>query len=270
LRVGALHSKPSRRLTRRAAGKVGRFMPVRCSICPWKACDEAARRSQRPSASRYEQIERDLQGGGNGRELPGRAAASAALEICNVALTNASSIGQRDLGYPPPVTNNPDRILASRDAIGDGLRNGNLPTLVECAACSRDEAAGACILFGFGGERGQALVLLAGEHREFIPMRGPDKLHLGHGAVSILVDLATVADRHDNNSRRVLSEDHAPVADAQTGALAPLALYVAGARPRITDKLIIDSLVDPRGELCPLSRGRDGERDVFNGPQYRK
>jgi hypothetical protein len=101
------------------------------------------------------------------------------------------------------------------------IRNGNLSVLVECAACTRDEAAGARILFGFGGERSQALVLLAAEHREFLPMRGPDELHLGHGAVSILVDLATVADRHDNNRRRVLGEDHAPVADAQTGALAP-------------------------------------------------
>jgi hypothetical protein len=72
--------------------------------------------------------------------------------------------------------------------------NGNLSALAECAACTRDEAAGAR-LFGFGGERSQALVLLAGEHREFIPMKGPDELHLGHGAVSILVDLATAADR---------------------------------------------------------------------------
>jgi hypothetical protein len=118
------------------------------------------------AVSRYWQIERDLQCGGNGRELPGRAAASAALEICNVALANAGSIGQSDLGDPSPVTNNQDRILSSRDAIGDGLRNGNLSVLVECAACTRDDAAGAGILFGFGGERSQALVLLAGEHRE--------------------------------------------------------------------------------------------------------
>ena len=74
------------------------------------------------------------------------------------------------------------------------------------------------MLFGFGGERSQAPLLLAGEHREFIPMRGPDELHLGHDAVSILVDLATVADGHDNNRRRGLDEDHAPIADAQTGA----------------------------------------------------
>jgi len=44
---------------------------------------------QRPSASRYEQIERDLQCGGNGRELPGRAAASAALEICQLNAASA-------------------------------------------------------------------------------------------------------------------------------------------------------------------------------------
>jgi hypothetical protein len=174
-------------------------------------------------------------------------------------------MGEGDLGYPSPVTNDQDRILASRDAIGDGLRNGKLPVLVECATCTRDEAAGTRILFGFGGERSQALVFLAGEHRKFIPMRGPDELHLGHGAVSILVDLATVADRHDNNRRRVLGEDHAPVADAQTGALAPTkALYVvAGARLRVTDKLIINSLADRRGELCPLSRGRDGDFTVL-------
>jgi hypothetical protein len=98
-------------------------------------------------------------------------------------MVTAGSIGQRDLGYPSPVTNNRDRILASCDAIGDGLRNGNLPALVECAACTRDEAAGARILFGFGGERSQAFVLLAGEHHEFIPMRGPDELHLGDGSL---------------------------------------------------------------------------------------
>jgi hypothetical protein len=79
--------------------------------------------SHRSSESRYEQIERHLQCRGNGRELLGRAAASAALQICNVALTNAGSIGQRDLDHPSPVTNNQDRILASRDAIGDGAPN---------------------------------------------------------------------------------------------------------------------------------------------------
>jgi hypothetical protein len=41
--------------------------------------------------SRYEQIERDLQCGGNGRELLGRAAASTALEICNVAPAASAS-----------------------------------------------------------------------------------------------------------------------------------------------------------------------------------
>ena len=93
------------------------------------------------------------------------------------------------------------------------------------------------ILFGFGGERGQALVLHAAEHREFIPMRDPDELHLGRGAVSILVDLATVADRDDNNRCRGLGEDHAPVADAETGALAPTkGLYVADSRLRRGDR----------------------------------
>ena len=108
--------------------------------------------------------------------------------------------------------------------VGDGLRNGNLPALVERAACTRDEAAGARILFGFGDERSQALVLLAGEHREFIPTRAPDELHLGHDAVSILVDLATVADRHDNNRRRIFNEDHAPFADARRTPSRPLRL----------------------------------------------
>jgi hypothetical protein len=35
-------------------------------------------------------------------------------------------------------------------------------------------------------------------------MGGPDELNLGHGAVSILLDLVTVANRHGNNRRRVL------------------------------------------------------------------
>jgi len=142
-------------------------------------------------------------------------------------------------------------FLASSDAIGDGLRNGNLPTLAERAMRTCDEAAGARILFSFGGERVRRS--FAREHRELIRMRDPFELHLGHGAVSILVDLATVAERHDNIRRR-----HAPVADAQTGALAPTtALHVVSARLRITDKLAIESLADRRGKLCSLSRGRD-------------
>jgi hypothetical protein len=55
---------------------------------------KAHRVPQPPRASRYAQIKGRLQCGSNGRF--GRAAASAAPQSCNTALTNAVSIDQRE------------------------------------------------------------------------------------------------------------------------------------------------------------------------------
>ena len=116
-----------------------------------------------------EQIKWDLQCGRNGRGPPSRSPCISGTYagLMPAVLASATWV------IPRPVTDNRDRTFASGDAIGDDLRNDDLAAFVECAACTRDEAAGTRILFGFDGERSQALVFLASERREVMARHRP-------------------------------------------------------------------------------------------------